>query len=343
MQIQWKRRLQMLGIIIGVYLGFRYVVPVVIPFLLGWLLACLAAPAAAKVKKRLHVNRTAVGSVLIVLITAFAALLLWKGFDVGLSQIRFWLSHYDQIQVQCLHLLEQCCQLLEDGTGILKEDSLAFLMSCVSRVKDNLMGGIGTETVGIAAACIKWLFGAVSGGVIAVISGIFILKDMDELKKRIREYSMLQGCRRVLLRLKKTTAMYFKAQILIMTTISVECIFGFWLLGSPYYLLLGIGLGLLDALPLIGTGLFLYPAAVIFFIRGNPLLGGGCVALELLTSFTREFMEPRLIGKKLGVYPVVILAAVYLGLVLYGPAGVLFGPLSFSLMYEIGKEWDVWD
>ena len=136
--------------------------------------------------------------------------------------------------------------------------------------------------------------------------------------------------------------MYVKAQLLIMLIISAECILGFWLLGSPYYLLLGIGLGLLDALPLIGTGLFLYPAAVLFFIRGNPLLGGGCVVLELLTSFTREFLEPRLIGEKLGVYPVVILAAVYLGLILYGPAGVLFGPLSFSLMYEIGKEWDVW-
>lgn len=112
---------------------------------------------------------------------------------------------------------------------------------------------------------------------------------------------------------------------------------------SPYFLILGIGLGVLDVLPLIGTGTFLYPAAVIFLIRGNVGIAGGCVILDIVTSLLREFLEPRLLGEKLGISPISVLASVYLGVILYGGWGVVLGPLAFSTAYEIGKEWDIWD
>ena len=343
MQIEWKRRLQIAGIVIGVYLGFRYVLPVMIPFLFGWFLAAVFYGPAQKVEKNFHIRKTVVGSFMILLSVAAVLLLMGIGMKEGLIQLQRLFSNYEQMQEQGMRLLDRCCGFLEEHTGILKEDSRSFLVSSAAQIREDLRSGIGMETVGKATDCVKGLMGIISGLVVAVISGIFILRDMDKLKSKAREYSMLRGCRRVLRRLKETAAVYFKAQILIMLTISIECTVGFWLLKSPYYLLLGLALGLLDALPLIGTGLFLYPAAAVCLFLGRPLLAVGCVLLELLTSFTRELLEPRLLGKKLGIYPVVVLAAVYLGLVLYGAAGVILGPLSFFLMYEIGKEWDVWD
>lgn len=325
------------------YLGLRYLLPVVIPFLLGWLLALWCYPLARKAEQKFHLPVAVGGAILMIALAGGVAFLLWIGIQEGLQQIRYLLTHYEQLQSWCMQLLNQCCQVLEKHTGILVEDSRTFLVGSALQIQEDFVGDIGVKTVEQATACVRWIFVAVSSLVIAVISGIFILKDMEELKRKIREYSLLQGCRRVLRRLKETAVVYFKAQLFIMLTISLECIVGFWLLKSPYYLLFGIGLGLLDALPLIGTGLFLYPAGLFFLVRGHPVTAVGCVVLELLTSFTREFMEPRMIGKKLGIYPVVVLAAVYLGMVIYGPAGVLLGPMSFFLMYEIGKEWDVWD
>src|SRR5699024_9675753 len=102
-------------------------------------------------------------------------------------------------------------------------------------------------------------------------------------------------------------------------------------------------LGALDALPLIGTGMFLYPAAVVLFIKGNTFAAAGCVLLDVITSLLREFLEPRLLGGKLGISPISVLAAVYIGVFLFGAWGVILGPLSFSTVYEIGREWDIWD
>ncbi len=112
---------------------------------------------------------------------------------------------------------------------------------------------------------------------------------------------------------------------------------------NPYFLILGIALGVLDALPIIGTGTFLYPAALIFLLRGNSWTAAGCVLLDVVTSILREFLEPKLLGGKLGISPIAVLASVYIGIFLYGGLGVFLGPLSFSTIYELGKEWDVWD
>lgn len=69
----------------------------------------------------------------------------------------------------------------------------------------------------------------------------------------------------------------------------------------------------------------------------------GCIMIELITSVVREFMEPRLIGSKLGVYPVVFMASAYVGFLLFGVLGFILGPAGLLLIYAVGKEWDVWD
>ncbi len=128
-----------------------------------------------------------------------------------------------------------------------------------------------------------------------------------------------------------------------MLAVAFICSCMLWLMKNPYFLLFGIGLGILDALPIIGTGLFLYPAILFFFLRGQTDLAVWCLSIELITTLVREFMEPRLLGDKLGVYPIVIMAAIYLGFFVFGVTGFILGPVALALIYGIGKEWDIWD
>lgn len=125
---------------------------------------------------------------------------------------------------------------------------------------------------------------------------------------------------------------------MIIGIVVVECCIGLWLLGSPYFLVLGIAIGLTDALPFIGTGTLLIPIAAVLLFQKSYALAAGYGVLFLLTYLTREFLEPKLIGNKLGIYPIVMAAVVYAGLYLYGPGGVLLGPVSLLLILEIEKE-----
>lgn len=117
---------------------------------------------------------------------------------------------------------------------------------------------------------------------------------------------------------------------------------GIWaagVLGNP--IPAGIGIGLLDALPFFGTGTAFVPWILILVVfrkdyRAALILAltyGSCVLL-------RELLEPRLVGNRLGVLPVLILAGVYGGVKLYGAAGILLGPLSILLIRELWRQVD---
>ena len=54
-----------------------------------------------------------------------------------------------------------------------------------------------------------------------------------------------------------------------------------------------------------------------------------------ISYVVREYLEPKLMGKGLGTHPLGMLAAVYVGLVLFGVAGVITGPLAFILIREL--------
>ena len=45
-------------------------------------------------------------------------------------------------------------------------------------------------------------------------------------------------------------------------------------------------------------------------------------------------MEPRLIGRKIGVSPIAVLVSLYAGIRLFGVWGIIKGPLGFVLIYE---------
>lgn len=341
MQIEWKRRWIILGIAVGVYAGFRFLLPAVIPFLAAWMLADFLYPAAVKIEKKMRVKRSIAGAVMLTLLLAAAGMILVWLFQELMRQVRRAVLHIPELLEWCGRLLDSCCILIEKNTGILQEDSRAFLTGQMGQLRERVTDCMG-KTGGIAAG-IKGIFFILSAVVVAYICTILFIGDMEHIRKKFREYSWLSGARHVLERLGKSTIMYLKAQIILMVLTMICCTVGFWLMKNPYFLVLGIVLGFLDMLPVLGTGCFLYPAALIFLLDGNTYAAGICVGLDIVTSLLREFLEPRLLGGGLGVSPVIMLASVYIGVFLYGGWGVFLGPLSYSAACEIGREWDIWD
>ena len=63
-----------------------------------------------------------------------------------------------------------------------------------------------------------------------------------------------------------------------------------------------------------------------------------CLALYGVCIVTRELLEPKLIGKQIGIAPVFMLLAVYAGMKLFGVSGIIKGPLALIVIYEIWKK-----
>lgn len=59
-----------------------------------------------------------------------------------------------------------------------------------------------------------------------------------------------------------------------------------------------------------------------------------CLLLYVACIFIRELLEPKLIGKRVGVSPIAILISIYAGIKLFGLWGIIGGPLGFVMIYQ---------
>ena len=105
-----------------------------------------------------------------------------------------------------------------------------------------------------------------------------------------------------------------------------ELAVGLWLLRAHYPALLAFFVAFLDLLPVIGVGTVLIPWAILSFALGEVARGIGLVGLFLFVSVVRQIAEPHILGKSLGLHPLLLLGGFYVGLSLFGVGGVLVGP-----------------
>ena len=95
---------------------------------------------------------------------------------------------------------------------------------------------------------------------------------------------------------------------------------------------------LVDAVPLLGTGTILIPWALFSLLQGKNWLGLGLLGLYAIAALTRSAMEPRLVGRQLGLDPLLTLIALYGGYRFWGFGGMLAAPLICVVVKEAATD-----
>jgi predicted PurR-regulated permease PerM len=131
---------------------------------------------------------------------------------------------------------------------------------------------------------------------------------------------------------------YLKTQSVILVCISIVSVIGLYIGGTKEGWFYGILAGIMDFLPFIGTGIVLIPIGVIKLLNGQ--IFGGIVAIltYVVCVLIREILEPKLLGSDMKFSPVAILISVYAGVIYYGIAGVILGPMTLLILVELGSE-----
>ena len=82
-----------------------------------------------------------------------------------------------------------------------------------------------------------------------------------------------------------------------------------------------------DAVPLLGTGTVLVPWALVSFLSGEPVRAVGLLGGYVTALLTRSALEPKLLGRQLGLDPLAALVALYIGFRLWGFGGMILAPI----------------
>ncbi|MFR8334109.1 MAG: AI-2E family transporter [Oscillospiraceae bacterium] len=139
----------------------------------------------------------------------------------------------------------------------------------------------------------------------------------------------------VLQNLRVNLGGWFRAQCKLMGLTFLLLTIGFLILRVEFPLLLGALIALVDALPMLGTGTVLVPWGLLVLLQGQTALGLGLIALYGVTALTRSILEPRMVGRQLGLNPLLTLVALYIGYRLWGILGMILAPVLTITILEI--------
>lgn len=337
--VQKYRREILFGLIAAVlFIVIKYVIVYILPFLFAGIFVFLIRKPIEFIHKKTKIGKGFLAGMILLIVILILGAGIWYCSCFGVAKLKLLISNINFYENQLFILVHSCCDRVENNLGL---SSLTIENLIVDRVNifiDNLKIDVVPKMLDWTVVYGKVLFSGVMFLLVTLIAVVLLAKDYQMILQKAEKVALFKESVRMLKKLICLIGAYLRAQIEIILVVSLICFIGFALCGYDYPYVWGIVTGLLDVLPFIGTGVVLLPIAVLQLLMGNEWSAIVLVITFIVSALSREFLEPKLIGAKMGVIPIAILLSVYVGAKVFGPAGVIWGPLYMLMLYEIYKK-----
>ncbi len=328
-----KGKAFLVGAALAVALLLRYGFDLITPFLLGAALALSAEPIAKRLEKRGKLPRKGASVVSVSFSLLVGIGVLYFGGRLAVQGLSRFAGGLPDVQGS-LQSVRNGLHSLADAAPQGAQEALHRMVEEGFADSQALLGKVAAVAAGSVAAWVgKFSRWAMQLGT-AILAGFMLSARLPAIKKWM--YSKLPNAQngvRALSASKKALVGWGKAQGKLMLLCYGVVSVGLYIIGIKNGFLIGALVALVDAVPMLGTGTVLLPWALFQFFQGQTYKGVGLCLLFLLSFLLRAFLEPRLVGKQIGLDPLGALVAIYLGFQIWG----IFGMLLFPVLGAVGK------
>lgn len=326
-------------IVAAVYLGLKYLFPIVAPFVIAYLVALLIEKPVNRLAKRLKGRKYLASGIVVFLLVVVIGGLLGYLLYMGFIEIKNFIKDYDYYVVFAQKSASDICSNIDLWFGFEKGSSYKFLCDCtdqLSRSMENGSGGQMVEKVVAVSFPVVINIVKIVGSVIVSIMSIVYLSGLLDKIRQWREKTVFRREAAVVTEsLKKLINVYFKVQALILMINIVVCTVGLFIMKNPYAVVIGVIIGVVDALPIFGTGTILIPWALFMLLSGKIYEAAILITMYIITYFVREIMESKCMGERMGISPFTMLMVIFVGLMVYGILGFILGPVSYCIIKSL--------
>lgn len=337
-EIRWERIAAIfVSILAGsalIYVAFRYALPLLLPFLLAFVISLFIQPIASKIATRTHLSRGVCSVILLLLVFGLGGWGLWVG------SVRLFASLGNLVERLLseggiLDAMDTFAWWLEQigarfGFVSQEERSAQSFYDSVMQMVGNMLSSFASRLPEIAASLFSALPNVLFFLVVSVVACFYFCTDGVQITQGFTKLlpqkwqSKLPYVRKSM---RDVFYKYLKAYGILLLLTFALLLGGFWILGIEYAFLLAFLIALADFLPVIGVGTILIPWGIVMLLQKNYFLGFGLLILYLVISLVRQVAEPKVLGKSLGLHPLLTLFATYVGFSLFGLAGMLLAPI----------------
>ena len=344
-EVKWERVASICVALVGggflLYLLARFLLALFLPFLLAFLLAIAVRPLA-----RFLAGKTGWSSrVCAVLATLLILLLL--GLLIYLLALRLFTelerlidflvedsAKEDGSVARMLRLLREWGTRVPFLSRLQELDLVRELIGDPSvyftEQLQKMLGELAGKLTGALTALLGRLPGVLLFLMVTLIACVYFALEYEKVCQ-VLERLLPPGARAKLPEWKNRFTRAFKrcvkAYLVLFLLTLVELFAGFLLLRTSYPFLLALLGASLDILPVLGVGIMLIPWGLFALVTGQTGRGVGLLILYAVMSVIRQIAEPHLVGKSIGLHPILMLIAFYVGISLFGVSGILIGPM----------------
>ena len=342
-----------------VYFIFKYLLRLLMPFFLALVFAALVRPIShylsretryvknekgekVLVKRRLRMNRTVAGILsVVVLFLVAGGILVLVGIRLGdtaaalISTVpEFYENNvvpgFERIYTRLLELAERMDPSVQQA---------------LAGAVPNLITNLGSAVTNFSARAVSWLTSIASrlpsillNTMICLIATVFIAVDFDRIKNFIRR-NLPDRALRIAVNVRNSFLemvwQFLKSYFIIFCITTAEISLGLFIIGVGKPIVIALIIAILDAFPIVGSGLVLLPWATVMLITGSYGRGLGLLAVYTWVAVFRQIIEPRIVGKHVGLRPLVTLICMYAGTKLFGGMGLFALPIMAAMLADL--------
>jgi sporulation integral membrane protein YtvI len=316
---------------LALWAAVKYLLPLLLPFLMGSLLALAAEPMVKRLSGKLPQGAaTAIGVsatliLMLGILTLLAAILVRE-----LGLLAKALPDLGQTAKGGLRSLEGFLLNMAEKTPEGVRSLLSQSVSGLFRNGSAIVEQISLRLPGIASSFLGELpHSAVAFGT-GILSAFMVSARLPRIRtwiQKLRSHPHLTALLPVLRQVRAALGGWLKAQLTLILLCFLIIGTGLLLLRVPYGPVWAFFIALVDAVPILGTGTILLPWSLICLLQGQTIKAIGLVGIYVVAVLSRSILEPRLVGKRLGIDPLVTLIALYVGFQFWGIFGMLLSPM----------------
>ncbi|MBI5178456.1 MAG: AI-2E family transporter [Nitrospinae bacterium] len=310
------------GIFLAAWLAQKALAPFVIAFLIAYALEpFLFWMEARKIPRTLgiiFILASATG------VVGGAFLLLWPVVESEAMTVAREIPAYAHT------LAERLRPLLERAATYTGYDADTALRAAVEK-----LGAIPMEAL-------KWAYGFAAGAVSSVasfagtllslviipVAAFYFMRDYAGITERMMSLVPPRHhprVREIVADINTVLSAYVRGQLMVVGTLATLLALGLWLIGVPMGVFIGIFSGFANVVPYLPLAAGLLPSLALAWLHFGDALHP-LLVLALFAGaqvFEGLFLTPRVMGLSVGLHPVAIMMAVFVGGIFFGIVGVI--------------------
>ncbi|MDK2807326.1 MAG: hypothetical protein PWP24_55 [Clostridiales bacterium] len=335
MKQDMKELWYMIGTTAAVYGAIRYILPLFVPFLFSYFFAKLLYAGVTYFYKKWKISKKMTAILLPFLLLSGVGYGLFYFIRIVLYQLQRLMVRFPIYEVILWKRMGEICNGCDAMFSMKQGSAMSFFITIweenVSQWKEYVGSKMFLHTIpGIGKmAAVLWC-------VIIIVWGmLLIVKDMEELKIIYEESYIGHHGSHIMKNLSGIGMAYGKAELMIFFVVFLISLSGFLVIGNSYAVLLALFVSVVDAFPVLGSGVVLLPLAFIQLFHGNWFGAAVLTTQYIACQLAREYIEAKMIGNRMGIKPIFTIMAMYAGVQLFGIFGFILGPIALMIIKTV--------